>query len=286
MRNRVSLKTGRALMLGLFVLFMTQTSTSQVKSAIERMNDRIAEWQKAPANRFVGFEVAFPATAEEAGRIGNNALLLVTTASSIREEAFSSRAIVAVDGKPVTLPTFGNTLISQHPEGYYRSDRIMVLPLKWITPNTELKVTYGTGSLEISLGSLPESKLSAPANAEVSTPALHGPVTSMLQREFNGMEIQPQKVRISSGVAAANLLKQARLKYPDDAKKSHISGQVVLSVTIGTDGRLQNIHVISGQPMLVDAAIDCVRQWEYKPYLLNGKPVEVETQIVLNFTLG
>ena len=60
---------------------------------------------------------------------------------------------------------------------------------------------------------------------------------------------------------------------------------MVLSATISRDGTIENLHVISGHPMLVGAAVEAVRQWRYRPYLLNGQPVEVETQIMVNFTI-
>jgi protein TonB len=60
----------------------------------------------------------------------------------------------------------------------------------------------------------------------------------------------------------------------------------VLQATISKAGTIENLHVISGHPMLIQAAMDAVRQWKYKPYLLNGDPVEVDTQITVNFTMG
>jgi protein TonB len=65
-----------------------------------------------------------------------------------------------------------------------------------------------------------------------------------------------------------------------------IQGLVVLQATIGKDGSVENLHVISGHPLLAPAAIRAVQQWRYKPYYLNGEPVEVETYINVNFTLA
>jgi protein TonB len=55
---------------------------------------------------------------------------------------------------------------------------------------------------------------------------------------------------------------------------------------IGKDGTIQNLRAVSGHPMLIQSAIDAVRQWKYKPYILNGEPVEVDTQVTVNFILG
>lgn len=94
-----------------------------------------------------------------------------------------------------------------------------------------------------------------------------------------------QKVRVSSGVAEGMLVSQVKPQYPAPARLARIEGRVVLQAVIGRDGAVQNVHVISGHPFLVSAAIDAVKQWRYRPYLLNGEPVEVETQIVMNFVL-
>ena len=94
-----------------------------------------------------------------------------------------------------------------------------------------------------------------------------------------------QKFRVSSGVAEGMLVRQVKPQYPAPAKLARIEGRVSLQAVIGKDGAIENLHVISGHPLLVAAAIDAVKQWRYKPYFLNGEPVEVETQIVVNFVL-
>lgn len=96
----------------------------------------------------------------------------------------------------------------------------------------------------------------------------------------------PQRVRVSSGVAAGQLLSKIQPPYPPLARQARIQGSVLLSAIIGKDGTIQNLKVISGHPMLTQAALDAVKQWRYKPYLLNGEPVEVETQVQVNFTLA
>ncbi len=96
----------------------------------------------------------------------------------------------------------------------------------------------------------------------------------------------PPKLSISSGVMAGNLLEKTVPQYPAIAKAARIQGTVVLQATIAKDGAIQNLRVINGPPMLQQAAIDAVRSWRYKPYLLNGEPVEVETTINVVFNLG
>jgi protein TonB len=94
-----------------------------------------------------------------------------------------------------------------------------------------------------------------------------------------------QRVRVSQGVSEGNLISQVKPPYPPMAKMARVQGQVVLQALISKQGTIQNLRVVSGHPMLVQAALDAVKQWRYRPYLLNGEPVEVETQITLNFSL-
>ncbi len=96
----------------------------------------------------------------------------------------------------------------------------------------------------------------------------------------------PQRVRVSSGVAAGQLISKTTPNYPPLARQARIQGSVLLSAIIGKDGTIQNLKVLSGHPMLTQSALDAVKQWRYKPYLLNGDPVEVETQVQVNFTLA
>jgi protein TonB len=96
----------------------------------------------------------------------------------------------------------------------------------------------------------------------------------------------PQRVRVSQGVSQGLLIHQVKPAYPPLARQARIQGSVVLQAVIAKDGTIQGLHVVSGHPMLAPAAVDAVKQWRYKPYFLNGEPVEVETQITVNFTLA
>jgi protein TonB len=83
-----------------------------------------------------------------------------------------------------------------------------------------------------------------------------------------------------------NLIHRVQPQYPPIALHTHTQGAVVLRAVISRDGTIQNLKVLSGHPMLVQAAIDAVRQWHYRPYVLNGEPVEVDTQVTVNFVLA
>lgn len=82
------------------------------------------------------------------------------------------------------------------------------------------------------------------------------------------------------------MLRRVNPVYPPLAKSARIQGTVALSAIIGKDGRIAELTVVSGHPMLIQAALGAVQQWQYKPTLLNGTPVEVATQINVVFTLG
>lgn len=96
----------------------------------------------------------------------------------------------------------------------------------------------------------------------------------------------PTKIRVSQGVAQGLLIHQVKPAYPALARQARIQGAVILQAVISKDGSIQGLKVVSGHPMLAPAAVDAVKQWRYKPYFLNGEPVEVETQITVNFTLA
>ncbi len=96
----------------------------------------------------------------------------------------------------------------------------------------------------------------------------------------------PTSLKLSSGVMAGHLLTNTFPQYPSIARAARVHGVVVLQATISKSGSIENLRVISGPPMLLQAALDAVRSWRYKPYLLNGEPVEVETTINVVFNLG
>jgi TonB family protein len=96
----------------------------------------------------------------------------------------------------------------------------------------------------------------------------------------------PGQIRVGAQVQAANLINQVRPEYPPLAKQARVQGTVTFGVTIAKDGTIANLNLISGPPLLVQAAQQAVQQWQYKPTLLNGQPVEVVTTIDVNFTLS
>lgn len=115
-------------------------------------------------------------------------------------------------------------------------------------------------------GVLPLTPLTPPPAADLPTPV-------------------PSPVRIGAAVQQANLINKVAPVYPPLAKAAHVQGSVEFQATIGTDGAVKNLQLLSGPPLLVRAAMDAAKQWTYKPTLLNGSPVDVITTIDINFTL-
>ena len=96
----------------------------------------------------------------------------------------------------------------------------------------------------------------------------------------------PKRIRVPARIAEANLVYDVAPKYPPEAGRARIEGTVVLLAVIGKDGNVEDVRVEKGLPVLAQAATEAVKQWRYRPYLLNGEPVEVDSQITINFTLS
>jgi periplasmic protein TonB len=89
-----------------------------------------------------------------------------------------------------------------------------------------------------------------------------------------------------SRMSEGDLIRKVQPAYPALARSARVQGIVVLQAMISKQGTIENLRILTGHPMLAPAAVEAVRQWRYRPYILNGEPVEVETQITVNFALG
>lgn len=96
----------------------------------------------------------------------------------------------------------------------------------------------------------------------------------------------PNRVRVGGNVQKAKLIDQVSPKYPDEALRNRIAGTVVLHIILEKDGTVKQVEVVSGHPLLVQAAVDAVKQWKYQPTMLNGEPVEVDTTVDVMFVLN
>ena len=127
-------------------------------------------------------------------------------------------------------------------------------------------VVFGLGTCASALALRMEVSSPAPQSTEPSAPGT--------------------PVRIAGGVIAGQILTKVEPVYPDIARAAKESGTVVLRAIISKEGTMKSLVVLSGPSMLQGAALDAVKQWVYKPYLLNGEPTEVDTTIMVNFTLN
>ena len=94
-----------------------------------------------------------------------------------------------------------------------------------------------------------------------------------------------QRVRVSPGVIKGLLIHRVEPIYPFLAQEARIQGVVVLTAIIDKDGNVERLQLVNGHPLLAPAAIEAVKQWRYKPFLLNGQPLEVETTVTVDFHL-
>jgi TonB family protein len=142
------------------------------------------------------------------------------------------------------------------------------------------------------------SRVSAPKPAQVEDPAPPPPQTAIVASansnasNLNGLMstaasniAKPSLVplNVSQGVTQGLLIKRVTPKYPQAALASHTQGSVQIEATVNKEGDVVNPKILSGDPLLAHAAVEAVRQWRYKPYYLNGNPVEIKTQITVNF---
>jgi TonB family protein len=94
------------------------------------------------------------------------------------------------------------------------------------------------------------------------------------------------RIRVQREIMDGRRTKYVEATYPQMARVAHIQGDVVLRAVIDKEGRVANVRAVSGHPILIQAAMDAVKQWAYQPYLLNGEPVEVESLLTVRFHLG
>ncbi len=133
-----------------------------------------------------------------------------------------------------------------------------------------------SADLNSSSGGNPMSLLGSPSGTGDAGPA----VTVAAPAKPKG------PMRISGGVMQGQLVNRVQPNYPAIARSARLSGSVVLNATISKTGTIENLTVISGPAMLTGAAIEAVKQWRYKPYMLGNEPTEVNTTITVNFNLN
>jgi periplasmic protein TonB len=137
-------------------------------------------------------------------------------------------------------------------------------PPPMVDPNM-IGISHGTGDSS-GRGNVLEAIIGSRQVLPPPPPVVHRPPTSRMME--------------------GNLILRVQPDYPSLARQVRVQGQVVLRAMISREGTIEKLQVLSGHPMLVQAAVDAVRQWRYRPYVLNGEPVEVETEVKVNFVLS
>lgn len=137
----------------------------------------------------------------------------------------------------------------------------------------------------------PMTGLGVPGGVEGGVPGgqMGGVLGSLLSAAARGpapAAAVPKRLRVSTGISEGLLLQRVEPVYPVIAQRAHVQGTVQLRAIISKKGVIENLQVVSGHPLLVPAAIDAVKQWRYRPYVLSGEPLEVETVVIVNFHLS
>ena len=125
----------------------------------------------------------------------------------------------------------------------------------------------------------------APSLIGMATPGSGAPPSNLVNATESGPKPVLQTLNISQGVSQGLLIKKVQPIYPRNALTMHLEGAVELMATVSAAGNITSVKVVSGEPLLTRAAVDAVKQWKYKPYQLNGEPVEIQTQVTVNFKL-
>lgn len=154
-----------------------------------------------------------------------------------------------------------------------------------------LSWTFVTGSeedLEAAVSSLQRISFWQPEvspNSNVMPSAATIPPVPDKRASEKPMSERPRRIRISQSVAQSYLAEKVQPTYPEEGRRNHIQGNVVMKAVITQTGEVKELTVISGDPALVPAAVEAVKQWRYRPYKLNGEAIEVETQVTVAFQL-
>ncbi|MFL6305334.1 MAG: TonB family protein [Candidatus Sulfotelmatobacter sp.] len=125
----------------------------------------------------------------------------------------------------------------------------------------------------------------APSMIGMATPDATAPPANLVPSASPSLRPTLSTLHVSQGVSTGLLIKKVAPSYPSNALRMRVEGDVDLVATISKEGNISSIKVTSGDPQLTKAAVDAVKQWKYKPYLLNGEPVEIQTQVTIKFKL-
>jgi protein TonB len=125
----------------------------------------------------------------------------------------------------------------------------------------------------------------APSIDAIAAAGNGGPLPNLMEGAGATQTPVLQVVNVSQGVSQGLIIKRVSPSYPPNSLQMHVEGAVTLLATISKTGNISSVKILSGDAGLARAAADAVKQWKYKPYLLDGSPVEIQTQVTVNFKL-
>jgi periplasmic protein TonB len=188
--------------------------------------------------------------------------------------------LIAALEAPSPLPPGDTARLVRHPASNVASNGHVIAPPS--VPNNIAQIDEPTAPRPVDLGSIGVS--GGMGNGRGTSSVLNS-----IGNGLNSIVPPPPPVthhlRVSQ-MMEGNLIYRVQPQYPPLARQARIQGAVVLHAVIDREGKITHLEVLSGHPMLVQAALDAVRQWRYRPYYLNSEPVEVETSVTVNFTLS
>lgn len=177
---------------------------------------------------------------------------------------------------PPAAPTVKATRVSEVVNGELRAPSKIPEKVKMIKEEEAPPPSSG-GVIGGVVGGVPGGSIGGVLGSIISNTRTSGPPPAAAV---------PKRLRISSGISEGMLTHRVEPVYPTIAQRAHIGGTVELRALIAKDGTIQNLQLISGHPLLVPAAMDAVKEWRYRPYILNGEPLEVETTVIVNFHMN
>lgn len=189
---------------------------------------------------------------------------------------------------PVALPPLGDTPIAANPNTHPSGGATSVFPrlqpqprILPVLPSNGVSVSVENTPPDIPFGSGGNGSHN-PGSPEGIWNGAGDPTAHVVMPRHAEITPRPHMSVMMEG----HLIHRVDPTYPQIARTARVEGSVVIAAVIGTDGSVQKLQVLSGNPLLVPAARDAVAQWRYRPYILNGSPIEVDTQVTVNFILS
>jgi TonB family protein len=274
-----------------------QSSSPSVKQDIdEQIAKAVLAGTSTKPKQFCFVAIAYPSSPDEFWRMRGSAVVVLsvlaksTEATRIRNVRWTASG----ESKPLIPASVLESLEVQKKEvaralGERRTDYLYPIELAKIKSGTRLAVLFEEDEppIEVSLPDAPSLPFAIgnarPDVADSQTYIMA--IKGLVKRELPEMPFETL-VRMSQATMQKQMLKQVNPSYPIEAKRNYVTGSVTFRVIVGKDGAVKSMKLITGPHLLVPAAYEAIRQWKYRPLLLNGEPVEVETSITINFSLG